>query len=50
MEAGVKVKYDPEVDILTILLSDAPVDESDETKPGSYWITTAPVLRSGSKS
>lgn len=29
-----KVSYDPEVDILRILLSDAPVAESDETKPG----------------
>jgi len=30
----VKVRYDPEVDVLSILLSDVPVDESDETKPG----------------
>jgi YD repeat-containing protein len=30
----VKVEYDPEVDVLSILLSDAPVQESDETKPG----------------
>jgi len=30
----VKVKYDPEVDVLSILLSDAPVEESDESKPG----------------
>ncbi len=29
-----KVKYDPEVDVLTILLSDAMVEESDEDKPG----------------
>jgi len=29
-----KVKYDPEVDVLSILLSDAPVEESDEDKPG----------------
>ncbi|HEY6346447.1 MAG TPA: DUF2283 domain-containing protein [Bryobacteraceae bacterium] len=29
-----KVEYDPEVDVLTILLSDALVQESDETKPG----------------
>lgn len=29
-----KVKYDPEVDVLTIILSDRPVDESDESKPG----------------
>jgi len=34
LEAGVKVRYDPEVDVLSILLSDVPVDESDETKPG----------------
>jgi len=26
--------YDPEVDVLSILLSDAPVEESDEDKPG----------------
>ncbi len=29
-----KVKYDPEVDVLSILLSEAPVEESDESKPG----------------
>jgi uncharacterized protein YuzE len=29
-----KVAYDPEVDVLSILLSDAPVAESDEDKPG----------------
>jgi uncharacterized protein YuzE len=29
-----KVRYDPEVDVLSILLSDAPVKESDEDKPG----------------
>lgn len=29
-----KVVYDPEVDILRILLSDAPIEESDEDKPG----------------
>ncbi len=29
-----KVVYDPEVDVLTVLLSDAPVAESDEDKPG----------------
>ena len=29
-----KVTYDPEVDVLRILLSDAPVEESDEDKPG----------------
>jgi len=29
-----KVTYDPEVDVLRILLSDAPIAESDEDKPG----------------
>lgn len=29
-----KVKYDKEVDILYIKLSDSPVKESDEDKPG----------------
>ena len=29
-----KVIYDPEVDVLRILLSDAPIEESDEDKPG----------------
>jgi len=29
-----KVRYDPEVDVLSILLSDEPVEESDEDKPG----------------
>ncbi len=29
-----KVKYDPEVDVLSILLSEDPVAESDESKPG----------------
>jgi len=29
-----KVIYDPEVDVLSILLNDAPVEESDEDKPG----------------
>ena len=29
-----KVKYDPEVDVLSIVLSDAPIEESDEDKPG----------------
>lgn len=29
-----KVKYDEEVDVLTIELSDTPVEESDEDKPG----------------
>jgi YD repeat-containing protein len=29
-----KVTYDAEVDVLRIILSDQPVDESDEDKPG----------------
>ena len=29
-----KVTYDPEVDVLRIVLTDAPVEESDEAKPG----------------
>ncbi len=29
-----KVTYDPEVDVLRILLSQAPIEESDEEKPG----------------
>ena len=29
-----KVKYDQEVDVLTIEFSDAPVEESDRDKPG----------------
>lgn len=29
-----KVTYDPEVDVLRIVLSGAPVEESDEEKPG----------------
>ena len=31
---ALKVTYDPEVDVLRILLSDAPIEESDEEKPG----------------
>lgn len=29
-----KITYDPEVDVLRILFRDAPVEESDEDKPG----------------
>ncbi len=29
-----KVKYDQEVDVLTIRFSDVPVEESDQDKPG----------------
>ena len=34
MGEAVKVTYDPAVDVLRILLSDAPIEESDEDKPG----------------
>ncbi len=29
-----KVTYDPEVDVLRIILAETPVEESDEDKPG----------------
>jgi uncharacterized protein YuzE len=29
-----KVMYDPDVDVLRILFRDAPIEESDEDKPG----------------
>ena len=29
-----KVRYDPEVDVLRIILNDSPIEESDESKPG----------------
>ena len=29
-----KLVYDPEVDVLSVLLSDAPIAESDQDKPG----------------
>ena len=29
-----RVTYDPEVDVLRILLSDSPIEESDQDKPG----------------
>jgi len=29
-----KVTYDPEVDVLRVVLSNAPIAESDEDKPG----------------
>jgi uncharacterized protein YuzE len=34
LERRMKVAYDPEVDVLTVLLSDALVAESDQDKPG----------------
>ena len=29
-----KINYDPDVDVLRIIFSNAPVEESDEEKPG----------------
>ena len=29
-----KITYDPEVDVMCILFSNAPIEESDEEKPG----------------
>jgi uncharacterized protein YuzE len=29
-----KITYDPEVDVLSIIFSDAAIEESDEEKPG----------------
>jgi uncharacterized protein YuzE len=29
-----KITYDPEVDVLRIIFSSAPIEESDEEKPG----------------
>lgn len=29
-----KISYDPQVDVLTIILSNSPVEESDQAKPG----------------
>ncbi|MHC5822161.1 MAG: DUF2283 domain-containing protein [Nostoc sp.] len=34
MERSMKITYDPEVDILRIILSDVPIEDSDEEKPG----------------
>ncbi|MEH2225175.1 DUF2283 domain-containing protein [Nostoc sp.] len=31
---NMKINYDPEVDILRIILSDVPIEDSDEEKPG----------------
>jgi len=33
-EGTMKITYDPEVDVLRILFSHAPIEESDEEKPG----------------
>jgi uncharacterized protein YuzE len=34
LEDVMKVTYDPEVDVLRILFSNSPIEESDEDKPG----------------
>lgn len=36
-----KVTYDPEVDILRIVLSDAPIAESDDERPGVIFDLSA---------
>lgn len=33
-EAVMKITYDPEVDVIRIVFSNAPIEESDEEKPG----------------
>jgi len=33
----VRIVYTPEVDVLRIILSDAPIEESDEEKPGMIF-------------
>ncbi len=32
-----RIVYTPEVDVLRIILSDAPIEESDEEKPGMIF-------------
>jgi uncharacterized protein YuzE len=34
LEDAMKVTYDPEVDVLRIIFSNASIEESDEDKPG----------------
>ena len=34
LESTVKITYDPEVDVLRIIFSDAVIEQSDEDKPG----------------
>jgi len=34
LEVTIKITYDPEVDVLRIIFSNAPIEESDEEKPG----------------
>jgi uncharacterized protein YuzE len=34
LEDAMKVTYDPEIDVLRILFSNSPIEESDEDKPG----------------
>jgi uncharacterized protein YuzE len=34
LEEIVKITYDPEVDVLRVIFSTTPIEESDEDKPG----------------
>jgi uncharacterized protein YuzE len=34
LEEYMKITYDPDVDVLRILFSNTPIEESDEDKPG----------------
>jgi hypothetical protein len=45
-----KVKYDQGVDVLTIQLSSAPVEKSDEDKPGLFWTVTKTAISWGLRS
>ena len=37
-----KLTYDSDADVLRIVLSDQPIEESDEDKPGASWVMTVP--------
>ncbi len=45
-----KLAYDPEVDVLSLVLSDAPIAERDQDKPASSSITTGMVTSSAWRS
>ena len=45
-----KVIYDSKTDTLTIIFTDMPVAESDEDKPGQFWIMMIKAILFRSKS